>query len=209
MSDKKVVKEMTPSHESTITILGMNLYVFIGILVVILILAFLGYKFFIAKKDAPVTNNEPQSELDQVHAYYQQQLALQEKEYVSRLKQLQNLQSEVAMEEPEDRSVEVEDESDNRSVEVEDESDDEVDDEVDEEDEEEEEEEEEDSRSIEVEDDVSDEASDEASDEVVRIEIDTKKKDPQEVHVIRRGKLKGKELTDDEYLQKAAEFILP
>lgn len=105
---------------------GMNIFVLLALLVILGVIGFFAYKFFFAKKQPTVPNKESlpnqnptkgtqqQGELDQIHAYYQQQLALQEQEYRQHLEQMGD--HEVREEDREDdREVEIEDEQSEQS----------------------------------------------------------------------------------------------
>lgn len=178
-----------------IKIFGMNLFVLFALLIVLGVVGFFVYKYFFAKKPTvPIKEVDKAKqgggggagnpELDQIHAYYQQQLALQEQEYRKRLEQTKHREDREAHEDhDDDREIEIEDtQEESQGSDQEDQEDQEVKEE-------------------------SEEVKEESDDpQPFRVEINDPP--PQEVKVIRRGKKKGQELNSDEYARRAARLMM-
>lgn len=124
MADNKAqdIKMISTAVESAsevknMNLFGLNMYVIFGLLLICGIIGYFIYKYFFEKKpDNKKSPPDSKSELDQVHAYYQQQMALQENEYRHRLEQMKNgglsgAESVEEVEENEEREVEIDDDS--------------------------------------------------------------------------------------------------
>lgn len=179
-----------------IKIFGMNVFVLFALLIVLGVVGYFVYKYFFAKKPTvPVKEPEKmggkpaqgkgEPEIDQIHAYYQQQLALQEQEYRKRLEHMRQDEQhkgkgeEEEEEEEEDREVEIEDEPESHDVPGE---------------------------SEESHESQKDQESDDP--QPFRVEINNPPPPQQEVKVVRRGKKKGQELNPDEYARRAARLMM-
>lgn len=175
---------------------GINIFVLFALLIVIGIVGYFVYKYFFTKSEKTQTQ-KPQvnTELDQVHAWYQEQLSLQEQEYRKRLEQMSQAGTQGdSQQEEESREIEIEDESDNQDDEPsQDEEHLSVQDNKDE------------LRPNEPDQVKSEEQKSEDS-PPIRIEINDT---PKEVKVIRRGKKKGQTLDSDEYAKRAARLMIP